>query len=137
MSAMTNYLEGKLLDHLFRGVGFAAPATLYVALVTAVADGESGSVTEVTGGSYARVAVACNTTNWTPPASGNGTVSNAAEIVFPTPTAGWGTVVGAVIYDAATGGNALLYGTFAARTINNGDAAPKFAAAQLSFQIDN
>lgn len=137
MGAMTNYLEGKLLDHLFRGTALAAPTTLYVGLVTALSDGEAGVFTEVTGGSYARVAVACNPSNWNAPASGNGTVTNVGELLFPTPSAAWGTVVGAIIFDAPTGGNPLLYGTFAARTINNGDAAPKFAATQLSFQIDN
>ena len=59
-------------------------------------------------------------------------------ITFPAPTASWGVVTGTGIFDAATGGNMLFYGALTiSKTINNGDAAPVFSAAALSFQIDN
>jgi len=57
MSAMSDYLENKLVDHIFRGVSFTAPAALHVALFTA-APSDSGGGTEVSGGSYARAALA-------------------------------------------------------------------------------
>mgnify|MGYP000656172872 FL=1 len=63
MSAMSNYLENKLVDHIFRGVSFTAPAALHVALFTA-APSDSGGGTEVSGGSYARAALSPSTTNW-------------------------------------------------------------------------
>ena len=67
-----------------------------------------------------------------------GTTRNQAAITFPAPTANWGTVTGAGIYDAASGGNLLIYSTLtASKTVNNGDAAPSFAANALTFQIDN
>jgi hypothetical protein len=34
MSQMSDYLENKLIDHLFRATAYTAPATLYVALLT-------------------------------------------------------------------------------------------------------
>ena len=156
MAAFTDFAENKLIDFIFRaqalgitGATAAAgtgPATLYVALQTAAAtDATPG--TEVSGGSYTRVAVTSSLVNWagtqgagtTVVSSGtSGTTSNNASITFPAPTASWGSVVGVEVYDAASGGNPLFYGALGtAKTINNGDAAPFFAAGSLTFQIDN
>lgn len=146
MAAMTDYLENKLIDQLFRNQAFTFPTTLHIGLLTAApADGTAG--TEVSGGSYARVAVGCSLANWagtqaaastTASTGSSGTTSNNATITFPAPSANWGVVTHFAIYDAASGGNMLIYGSLgASKTINNGDAAPSFAAAALSFQIDN
>lgn len=146
MGAKTDYLENKLIDQLFRGQAYAFPATLYVGLLTA-APSDSSAGTEVAGGSYARVAVAGSLANWagtqaaasTTASSGtNGTTSNNNPITFPAPTANWGVVTHFGLYDAATGGNLLIYGALtASKTINNGDAAPSFPAATLTYQEDN
>jgi hypothetical protein len=130
----SDYLENKLLDNLFGATAYTVPGTLYVSLFTA-APSDSGGGTEVTGGSYARVAVTNNTTNW-PNASG-GAKSNGTIITFPTPTANWGTVVAFGIHDAASAGNLLAWATLTTnRTINNGDGAPKFAATALAITLD-
>lgn len=156
MAAMTDFLENKLIDFLFRGQALGitgataaagtGPATLYVGILTANPS-DTGGGTEVAGGSYARVAVSSSLVNWagtqaaasTVASSGNtGTTSNNGAITFPAPTANWGVVTGLAVFDAATGGNMLLWGGLAAnKTVNNGDAAPSFSAAALSFQIDN
>jgi len=146
MAAMTDYLENKLIDQLFRAQAYTFPTTLHIGLLTAApADGTAG--TEVAGGSYARVAVASSLANWagtqaaasTVASSGtSGTTSNNATITFPAPTAAWGVASHWGIYDAASAGNLLFYGALgASKTINNGDAAPSFAAAALTLQIDN
>lgn len=119
---------------------------LYIGLLTATPTDSTGG-TEVTGGSYARVAVGSTLANWagtqssasTTASSGTGgTTSNNGTITFPAPTANWGSVVAFGIYDAPTGGNLLAYASLTvAKTVNNGDAAPSFAAAALTFQIDN
>lgn len=49
MSAMSNYLENKLIDHTFRGVAYTAPGTVYIALFIATA-GQSPRSTAVTTG---------------------------------------------------------------------------------------
>ncbi len=123
---MSDYMEGKLVA-LMQGTSFTAPATLYVGLsTTACSDSSVG--TEVSGGSYARVAVTSNTTNWTGPVSGDGTATNGTAITFPAPTANWGTITSAFISDASTGGNMLICKSLtAAKNVNNGDAAPSFA----------
>ena len=145
MSALTDYLENKLIDHLFRSVSFSAPTALHVGLLTA-APSDSAAGTEVSGGSYARVAVAPGSANWantqnsgTGASSGtNGTTQNINAITFPAPTANWGTVTHFAIYDASSAGNMLCWAALTtSRTINNGDTAPSFAAGALTVQIDN
>ena len=145
MSAMSDYLENKLVDHIFRGVTFTAPAALHVALFTA-APSDSGGGTEVSGGSYARAALAPSTTNWAstggattttnPSAGTGGATSNNGAIMFPSPTANWGVATHFGIFDASTSGNLLVWGALtASKTINNGDAAPSFAISALAVTL--
>lgn len=146
MSAMSDYLENKLIDYVLRAQAFTAPATTYVALFTANPS-DTGGGTEVSGGSYARVAVTSALANWagtqaaasTTASSGTGgTTSNNGTITFPAPTANWGVVTGIGVFDASSAGNLLFYGALTVnKTVNNGDPAPSFAAAALTFQIDN
>ena len=156
MAALTDFAENKMIDFFFRaqalgitGASAAAgtgPATLYIALYTA-APNDAGGGTEVTGGSYARVAVTSSLTAWagtqgagttTASTGTSGTTSNNAAIACPAPTANWGVVTSYAALDAASGGNPLIYGTLTtSKTINNGDPAPSFAAGALIFQIDN
>jgi hypothetical protein len=138
---MSDYLENKLVDHLFRTTSFSKPAALHIGLLTA-APSDSSAGTEVSGGAYARVQRDPLDANWeatqggtTGASSGTGGLTqNVAALTFPTPTANWGTVTHLAIFDAATAGNMLMYGTLAnAKTINNGDPAPSFAAGQLDI----
>jgi hypothetical protein len=140
MSAMSDYLENKLVDHLFRAQTFAAPATLHVGLLTAIPS-DSGGGTEVSGNAYARVAVTTALTAFAGTQSpgsttaSNGTggqTSNNAVLTFPTPTGNWGTVSHFGIYDAASGGNLLFWGSLTiSKTINSGDTV-SFPAASLT-----
>ena len=145
MAALSNYLENRLIDFLLRGQAFTPPATVHVGLLTA-APSDAGGGTEVSGGGYARVAVASSLANWagtqsagsTTASSGTGgTTSNNGVIALPAPTGGWGTVTHYGVYDAPTGGNLLFYAALGtSRTINAGDTV-SFPAGQLTFQIDN
>jgi hypothetical protein len=98
--SFSNYLETKILDHVFGGTAYTAPATLYVALYTAAPD-DTGGGTEVSGGGYARQTIAFTT-------SGD-TTSNTAAVEFPTATANYGTVTHVGVFDASTGGNLMAY----------------------------
>lgn len=145
MSAMSDFLENKIIDQLFRGQAYAFPSTLYVGLFTA-APTDTGGGTEVSSGGYARASVAASLANFagtqgagtTAASNGStGTTSNNGSITFVTPTATWGTVTSFGVYDAATGGNLLFYGVLSiSKTINQGDTVT-FPAASLSVQIDN
>lgn len=110
---------------------------------------EAGTFTEVSTSStgYGRVSVASSLANWagtqgsgtTVASSGtSGTTSNNASITFGSPIAQWGVIFGMFWADASTAGNILFYAALTVpKTVNNGDAAPSFAAAALSLQIDN
>lgn len=128
-----DYLADKLLDHVLGGGEFTRPATVYVALYT-VAPTDTGGGTEVTGGSYARVEVVNNATNW--PAASGGAKANGAEITFPEATADWGTVVALAILDAVTAGNFLYWADLTtSKAIGSGDTA-KFAVGDLDVTED-
>jgi hypothetical protein len=112
--SFSNFLETEILDHVFAGAAYTAPTTKYLALFTAVSDGETGSVTEVSGGGYARQSVAFTT-------SGN-TTSNNAAVEYPTATGNYGTVTHVGVYDASTSGNLMAYAALSSnKTIETGD----------------
>lgn len=139
MAGFSNFLELKILDHLYGRTTYTAPATLYMALFTTnpnFATGAGG--TAVSGANYSRLAIENNTTNF-PNAtteSNIGTKTNGVDLVFATPGAGgWGTVTGFGFYDASTdgnwlGGNALTV----SKTINEGDEV-KFPAGALVITL--
>jgi hypothetical protein len=103
----SDFLELELLDHVLGNAAYTAPANIHVALFT-VAPTDAGGGTEVTGGSYARVQVTNNATNF--PAAAAGLKQNGTAINFAQATADWGTVVAFGLFDAATSGNLLYWG---------------------------
>ena len=160
MAAMSNVLENKLIDWLLRGqaigiTGASAaagtgPTSVWVALFTATpSDTGGGTEVSTTGTNYARVQVTSSLANWagtqsagsTTASSGtNGITTNNNAITFNAPTGGtnWGTITSFGLFDASSAGNLLIWGALTSnKTVNNGDAAPSFAAGALSFQIDN
>ncbi len=125
--SFSNFLENKVLGHVFGATPYTAPATLYVGLFTSN-PGETGSGSEVSGGSYARQTIAFTVT-------GN-QASNTAAVEFPTATASWGTITFAAIYDALSGGNLLAYGALTtSKTIDNGDVF-RIPAGDFDINLD-
>jgi hypothetical protein len=135
-ASLTDFLENALINHLFRGTAYTAPATWFVSLHTsACSDAAAG--TEVTGGAYARVGVASGAGTWAAVSAGNGTTSNVSVITYPTPSASWGTVTHFALYDAASAGNQLICQSLTtSKLINSGDTV-SFAPGTLTIQIDN
>lgn len=141
--ALSDYTENKLIDLLVRGQAFTAPANTYVTLATSTGS-DSACGTEVSGGSFARVAVTSSLANWagtqsagsTTASSGTGgATSNNAAINFPTPTAGWGTVTEFCVFDASSGGNLLFRAALTtSKTINTGDTV-SFPIASLTLTL--
>lgn len=125
----TTYLANKVLDLLYGNVAYSIPSTVYVALFT-VAPTIAGGGTEVTGGSYARVSVTNNLTNF--PAATSGGKSNATVFTWPLATAGWGTVVAVALMDAVSGGNMLHFASIPTKTVDSGDTV-SIAATGLAF----
>lgn len=123
MSAASDYLENKVLDHILNSPGsaYTAPTTLYLGLFTndsgnAATNLEAGTLTdEVSGGAYAREAVTFG-------AASSGTCSTDATVTFTTATANWGTITHIAVMDASTSGNVLFWGAVTtSKTIETGD----------------
>jgi hypothetical protein len=134
MSSFGNYLENELLDHVWGAAAYTAPATLYLALSTADPLDDGSGLNEPSGGSYARLAVANNLTNW--PAATGGSKSNGVDMTFVTATASWGVISHMAIFDAVTGGNMLAHAALtSSKTIDNGDTVI-FEAGNLTITLD-
>jgi len=139
MSAASNFLEAKLLDHVLRfgngsvtvgtGSGYAPPATLYLALfvntsTNAATNLEAGTLTDevvATSTAYARQVITFNAATGTAPCFS----ANTSTITFPTCTnLAWGTITHVAIMDGATrgAGTVLFYGQVTtSKTIDVGD----------------
>jgi len=100
---LSNFFVQSILNQIFAGVTYTFPTTLYLSAHNAAG-------TEASGGSYARVPITCNTSNW-PTISGlTRTITLAVLQNFPTATADWlaGVEVAQFgVYDTLTGGNQL------------------------------
>ena len=130
MSAASNYLENKLLDHVLTATGYTAPAARYLGLFTANTGLESNSPSaEVSGGSYARQAIAFS-------AAVAGASNSSATVTFPAATANWGTITHVAVMDASTGGNVLFWGAVTtSKVIESGDTF-QVSAGNLTITLD-
>ena len=123
MSAASDYLENRLLDHVLKVASFTQPTTLHLGLFkntsgSAAANLEAGILTDeisTSGTAYARKSVAFG-------AASSGTSATNATVTFDTATAQWGTVTHIAVLDASTGGNVLFWGAVTvSKLIDTGD----------------
>lgn len=135
MGSFGNYLEDKLLDHVFGNTAYSAPATIYIGLSKADPLDDGSGIDEPVGGNYSRVAVTNNTTNW--PNSVAGAKSNGTAITFPTASAGWGVCTHFFLYTTASGaGNLLGHAQLTnSKTVDSGDTL-SFAIGELDLTLD-
>ena len=134
MSALSDYLEAALLNWV-RGVAMpSAPATTYLALYTS-ATTDAGGGAEVSGGAYARFAIAAS--GWSAPADDaeGKVISNVAELAFAVASSSWGTVTHAALQDASSGGNRLFHGPLAAQKVVDSGDQIKFGAGELRVKL--
>ena len=143
---MSDYLENKLIDFIFRGQNYTLPVNLYVALYsTPIRDYLDAE--ELSGEGYARVAVPRTLLSWaatqgpgiTEPSGGtSGMTSNNIPVQFPVARSEWGTATWWGILDAPTGGNMLFYGELLfPRTIYPGDMPITFQPGDMMIWIDS
>jgi hypothetical protein len=125
MSAASNYLENKVLDHVLKygTAPYTGATTLYLALFnntsgSAATNLEAGTLTDETstsGTAYSRKAV-------TFASASSGSSATNATVTFDTATANWGTITHVAVMDASTAGNVLFYGAVTtSKTIETGD----------------
>jgi len=125
MSAMSDYLENEILDHILATGSYTAPSNVYVGLSTGSFN-DDNSGTELTGNNYSRVSATFS-------AASSGTTSNSAAIEFAAASGSWGTVTHFGIFDAASSGNLLIHGAFTTgKAIGSGDIL-KIAAGDLDI----
>lgn len=130
--SFSDYLENKLLDHVFKNTSFTSPATLYCGLYT-VAPTDAGGGTEVSGSGYSRASFSPSTTFQS--ASG-GATQTVAAVTFGQASGNWGTVVAFGIFDNASGGNLLAWGDLSlSKQIQSGDIAT-FASGDIDITLD-
>jgi hypothetical protein len=110
MAALSYLYQRFALDAIFGSTDPTPPATLYCALFT-TAPTAAGGGTEVSGGSYGRVAVTNNNTNFPNASGGPASQANGTAVTFPTATADWGTPEAFAWFDAVSGGNLVAFGT--------------------------
>jgi len=114
MSAMSDYLENEILDHILGTGAYTMPSTVYVGLSTGSFN-DDNSGTELTGNGYARESIAFA-------AAASGTASNSGAVEFSAATGSWGTVSHFGLFDASTSGNLLIHGALtASKVIDTGD----------------
>jgi len=136
--SFSDYLEDKVLDHVFGGSAYTAPTTLYVGLFTSTAS-DSAAGTEISGNSYARQSAAFTVSGTSP-----STAASSANIEFPAATGSWGTITYAGIFDASSSGNMLAYAqltdpadftTALPKTVGTGDVL-RITAGNLKVTLD-
>lgn len=139
MSAASDYLENKLIDHSLGTAAFTAPTTVYLALFNntsgnASTNLEAGTLTDevsTAGTAYARQAVAFD-------ASVDGSTGNTSTVTFPTATASFGSVTHVAVMDSNTAGsgNVLYHGAVTtAKTIDSGDTF-QVSGGNLTISLD-
>lgn len=114
MSAMSDYLENEILDHILGTGAYTMPTAVYVGLSTGSFN-DDNSGTELSGSGYARQSIAFN-------AAASGTADNSGAVDFPAATGSWGTVSHFGLFDASTSGNLLIHGALtASKFVDTGD----------------
>lgn len=109
------------MNYLLKNVLFSPPASLWISLFTTVPalDGTGGVEVSTSGTNYGRIQI-LQTNGWQGPSGANREYSNISDLTFNVPTANWGTIQGAGLYDAQTTGN-LFYVAYLTtpKTVNN------------------
>jgi len=133
-TAFSDVTELNIVNHLFRATAWTKPAGVFLALHVA-APNDTLPTNEVSGGNYARIAVAQLDASWT--ITGK-SISNAGIIAFNAPNAAWGTITHIGIYDALTGGNLLAWDTLTnSKIVGATDPAPSFAVGAFVFTYNS
>jgi hypothetical protein len=144
MSA-TNYFETCTLKHIFQnaalsGIGdttglpaSTAAGCLYVAIGTAMSDGEIPTFTEANYGAYARVGMCRSAAGWTVT---NNVACNTAAVTFPQAISGTNCACYFAIFDCLTAGNHLINGTITTPLAISVGITPEFATGTLCVSLD-
>lgn len=109
------------------------PAQFWIGLSSTAPNISGGGVTEpsTAGTAYGRVRL----TTLSEPT--NGVIVNNGTIVFEESLTSWGTMTHYVIYDAATGGNLLMYGPLTISRAVEQNTVITIRAGELIITLEN
>lgn len=124
MSA-SDYLETKLLNHVLRNAAYTQPSALYMALHTAD-PGDTGTASEVSGGSYAEQTIAFGSTS-------GSTATNSGAVNFAGMPA---TTVTHFSIKDGSGGNPLFVGPLSTPQTTTAGQTLTFPVGQVSVGAD-
>ena len=125
MSAMSDYLENEILDHILGTGSYTMASGIYVGLAT-VSFNDDASGAELSCKGYIRKVATFN-------AAASGAADNSGAVEFPAATSSWGTVSHFGLFDAVSGGNLLIHGAFTTpKLIDTGDIL-KISAGDLDI----
>ena|ERR1700742_570042 len=132
--------EREMADAFFGGGATTwAPATWYLALSTTQPNDDGTNFTEPVGGSYARVAVVNNSTNFPAAVTNAGvtTKSLATTQSFPTPTGLWGLQLYYGWFKLSTGDTVRFFNPLDVPiTIQSGNTPVQFVANMIVMVFD-
>lgn len=129
----TTYFLNCVAGNLFQtDTDVALPKEYYIGLSTTAPSVTGSNVSEPsTASGYARVKLDSLS------APDAGVVENTSNINFPESTASWGTITHFVIFDAATGGHLLMYGTLSTERVVEAATIMTIKAEFLKLSAQN
>jgi hypothetical protein len=131
MGSFSDYWENTVLNHFF-SKGNCTPPTIFVGLSTSNPGEDGAGLNEPTGGNYARVQTGAS--DWG--AASNGVMANVATVDFNEATGSWGTLTHFALFDAASAGHFVAYGSLTtSKTIGSSDTV-RFNPGDLAVTLD-
>jgi hypothetical protein len=135
-ASFSDYLELKVLDHIFNDGTFTVPSTVALALCTTVpTDVSTGAnIVEATYTGYGRLAIAASDMS----AAAAGSKTNSAVLTFAACTGSSSTIIAWATCDSSTtgAGNMLCWGTATSTVISTTQTPATIAASGLNVSLD-
>ena len=130
---LSTYAKNAILNHVYGATPFNVIGLLYFGYSTTASTDTTGGTEPAVGG-YARSAVTNNAAVFPPTSTGSKT--NFQDINFPEATATQGTMVGIVVYDAASGGNLIASSVLSPPQAIGLNTEPRIRANTITFNLD-
>lgn len=131
MCSFSNYWESSILNHIFGKSNYSL-TKVYIGLLTNEPNEDGTSISEPDFPSYARVLT--NASSWD--MAFEGSIENISNITFAMACENWGKITHFALFDTASDGNILAYGSLSpSKNVNSGDI-PRFAPGDLLVCLD-
>ena len=125
----SNYLRGKITDHVLRNIAFTSPAAVYVSLHTADPTANATPGTEISAAWYAR-----QTATFSAQVTA-GQTSNSNTLTYPSVQDNPVTVTHFAVWDSPTLGNMLGYAPLSANKSFSVTDVPSWLPGQLTSAL--